>query len=216
MTTHVQETTPLADAQAQLEDAQRVKEEIEARIADLEAQVHAGAAETAERQLAEEYAQRRLAELRAEAAAAKVRRAEAAALEERRRAAVAAAVADFEILSHARLAEALEAAVKALEELKRLGDARQAAVERHATAFVELGMDGHIVHQDGGWVVFTAGGDRYDNRSDRCEGATLVGLATGELDRRAQAVRRLEQGFEPPEPLPHPVTRHLAEGASGS
>ncbi|MGV4889258.1 hypothetical protein ACSR0Z_22120 [Streptomyces viridosporus] len=213
MTTHVQETAALPDVRAQLEGAQRAKAEIEARISGLEAQVSAGAAEAAERQLAEEYAQLRLTQLREEAAEERVRAAEAAAVAERRREAEAAAIADLEILGVGRLAEALDTAVSALQELKRLGDARQAALERHARAFIDLGMDDKIRHRDGRWIVFEAGGVKYDTAQDNCQGARLVELAQKELAHREQNVRYQAQGFNPLAPLAHPVTRHLAERA---
>lgn len=204
-------TQELTEAQRELADARREREELDQLIGGLEAQVREGEAAEAEQQLAEEYSVRRLAELRAEAAEQRVRAAEAAALKERRREAEAAAQADLEILSVGRLAEALTAAVSALEELKRMGDARQAALERHARAFLELGMDDKIRHKDGRWVVFEAGGVKYDTMQDGCGGARLIELAGEELTRRAQAARQQGQGFGPPAPLPHPVTRHLAK-----
>ncbi|MFE7648676.1 hypothetical protein [Streptomyces phaeoluteigriseus] len=204
-------TTEMTEAQRELEDARREREELDSLIEGLEAQVRAGETVAAERQLAERYGVQRLARLRQEAAEQRVRDAEAAALAERRRQAEAAAQADLEILGVDRLAEALGVAVNALAELQRLGDARQAALDRHARAFLDLGMDGKIRHRDGGWVVFEAGGERYDTRQDGCKGARLVELAREELARRGQNAQRAAKGRGPLAPLPHAVARHLAE-----
>ncbi|MGC2997418.1 hypothetical protein ACPF8X_03175 [Streptomyces sp. G35A] len=201
----------LTEAQAQLEDARREKAELDELIAGLEQQVRAGENEEAERCLGEQYSLERLARLRQEAAEQRVRDAEAAELEQRRREAEAAAQADLEILSVGRLAEALDAAVNALAELQRLGDARQAALERHAKAFLDLGMDDRVRHREGRWVVFEAGGTKYDTVQDGCGGERLVALAGKELVRRGQDAQRVVKGFGRLEPLPHPVTRHLAE-----
>ncbi|MFE4408359.1 hypothetical protein [Streptomyces sp. NPDC056821] len=212
--TTVQETTSLADARAQLADANREKTEIEGRISALEAQVRAGDEQAAEQQLVEQYAQQRLAQLRQEAAEQRVREAEAAELAEKRREAEAAAQADLEALSVPVLAAAFEDAVRALDRLQQLGDARQAAIERHARVFVELEMRDRIRHKEGSWIVFVAGGVKYDTNQDHCQGASLVKWATGELDRRQQSARRIEQGYRPLEPFPHPVTRYIDEQKS--
>jgi hypothetical protein len=203
-------TEELTQAQRELNDARREREELDGLISGLEEQVRAGEASDAEQQLAERYSLQKLAQLRQQAAERRVRDAEAAALTERRRQAEAAAQADLEILGVDRLAAALDAAVNALGELQRLGDARQDALRRHAATFVELGMDDKIVHRDGGWVVFEAGGERYDTQGDGCQGQRLVQLAGEELARRGQIAGRTERGFAAPEALPHKLTAHLA------
>ncbi|PZH20150.1 hypothetical protein C1I97_01610 [Streptomyces sp. NTH33] len=199
----------LSEAQRELADARREKTQLDERIAALEAQVRAGDEQAAEQQLVEQYAQQRLAQLRQEAAEQRVREAAAAELGQKRREAEAAAQADLEALGMPALAEALEDAVRALDRLQRLGDARQHAIVKHAKAFVELEMRDRIVHKDGGWIVFEAGGVKFDTNQDHCQGANLVKLATGELDRRRQSARQIEQGYGPLEPFPHPVTRYI-------
>ncbi|MFI9174890.1 hypothetical protein [Streptomyces lincolnensis] len=202
----------LVEARERLDDARRQKEEAGSLVAALEERVRAGDEEVAALELGEQHGLLRLAELQQERAEQRVREAEAAELAQRRRAAEAAAVADFEILSVDRLAQALDLAVQALTELKRLGDARQTAVDRHARAFLDLGMTDKIRHQDGRWIVFEADGGVYDTVQDGCQGAKLVELAVKELTRREQDARRQVKGHGPVEPLPHPVARCLAAG----
>jgi hypothetical protein len=202
------EKTPreqLADAKAELDELQDLIDGLENRVRD-------GEETEATMELGRQYGLKRLASLRREAAERKVARAEAEQRAQRRLEAEAAAQADLEQLGVDRLAAALDAAVRALSELKRLGDARQAAVERHGQAYVDLAMTDRIVHRDGRWIRYEVAGSVYDTNQDRCQGDALVQMAIHEMDRRlVQTPARVSKGFPPPEPFDHPVTRHLAE-----
>ena len=185
--------------------------ELQQQIDTLEAQVREGQEQDAAQELGRRYGLRRLVELRQEAAERKAALAEAEQLEGRRLAVVAAAEADLTQLSIEHIAQTFTEAVEALELLARLGKARQDAIERHARAFVDVGLPLH--HQDGGWIVFDVEGTRYDTRHDACRPEILTALVEQELARRKQITRRLDLGFTPPEPLPHPVTQFLADCA---
>lgn len=206
----------LTEAQRQLADAQAEKAELDGLIQGLEQQVLDGQAEETERELTEQYGLARLAKLRQEAAERRVKDATAAEVQERRQAALAAAREELEGLGPERLAEACEAALKAIERVQQLGDARQAAVERHAAVFLDLGMNDRIRHQDSSWVVFEVDGVRYDTQQDRLGGRTLLGVIEGERVRRSQIPGRLARGFPPPDAEPHPVAQLLAALATNS
>lgn len=198
-------------AREQLADAQAEMDELQQLIDGLEDQVREGDETKAQMKLGEAFGLKRLAELRREAAERKVARAEAEERAQQRLEAEAAAQADLEQLGVDRLAAAFDTAVRALTDLKTLGDARQAAIERHAQAYVNLGMRDRILHQDGRWVRFEVGGVQYDTNQDQCGGDVLLSLVERELKRREQVAGRMAKGYAPPEPLPHPVTRRLAE-----
>ncbi|MFD3525061.1 hypothetical protein [Streptomyces sp. NPDC058653] len=208
-------TTELTEAQRQLADAQKEKAELDGLIQGLEKQVLAGEAEETERELTEQYGLARLAKLRQEAAERRVKDAAAAEVQERRQAALVAARKELERLAPERLAEACEAALEAIERVQQLGDARQAAVERHAAVFLDLGMSGRILHQDSSWVVFEVDGVRYDTRQDSLDGRRLLAVIEGERVRRAQIPGRLAKGFTPPAPEAHPVAQLLAAQTAG-
>jgi DNA-binding transcriptional ArsR family regulator len=198
----------------QLADARAELDELQGLIDGLEEQVREGDETEAQMELGRQYGLKRLASLRREAAERRVARAEEEQRQQRRLEAEAAAQADFEQLGVDRLAAALDTAVRALAELKQLGDARQAAVERHARAYVDLEMTDRIRHRDGGWIVYEVAEQVYDTNQDRCQGDTLVTLAMQEMDRRlVQTPARLQRGYPAPEPFDHPVTRHLAAQA---
>jgi hypothetical protein len=195
----------------QLADAHTELDELQGLIDGLEEKVREGDETDAAMELGKQYGLKRLASLRRDAAGRKVARAEAEERAQRRLEAEAAAEADLEQLGVDRLATALDTAVQALADLKSLGDTRRAALERHARAYVELGMTDRILHQDGGWVRFTVGDAVYDTHQDQCAGDALLALAQEELKRRAAIPDRMARGFTPPEPIRHPVTLHLAE-----
>jgi hypothetical protein len=199
--------------QEQLADARAELDELQGLIDGLEEQVREGDDREAEMELGRQYGLKRLAELRREAAERRASKAVAEEKARRRLEAEAAAQADLEQLGVDRLASALDTAVQALADLKALGDARQAALERHARAYVDLGMKDRIVHQDGHWVRFQAGGAVYDTNQDQCSGNALLALVQQELKRRELIPDRVAKGFTPLEPIPHPVTRYLAERA---
>lgn len=134
-------------------------------------------------------------------------RAEAEKKARRRLAAVAAAEADLTQLGIDRIAQAFTEAIAALEQLARLGDTRQDAIERHGRTFVDLGLPTR--HHDGEWVVFEVSGTVYDTRQDQCDGERLLRLVREELERRKSMSRRLDLGFVPPEQLAHPVTQYI-------
>ncbi|MFF7139581.1 hypothetical protein ACFZBZ_45785 [Streptomyces sp. NPDC008196] len=198
MTTTAQEELSAARAEAQ---------ELQDHIDRLEAQVREGDEREAAEELGRAFGLRRLVQLRQEAAERKVARAQAEEAGRRRLAAVAGAEADLTQLGIDRLAVAFTQAVEALEQLARLGDTRQDAIERHGRAFVDLGLP--IRHHDGGWIVFEVNGTVYDTHQDHCDGARLLRLVQEELERRKAMSRRLDLGFAPPEPLPHPVTQYI-------
>ena len=200
-------------AQEELAAARAEAGELQEHIDALEGQVREGQEQDAAMELGKAYGLRRLAELRQERAEQKTARAEAEDLERRRLAAVAGAEADLTQLGIDRLAAAFTEAVEALERLARLGDTRQAAIEQHGRAFVDLGLP--IRHQDGGWIVFEVNGAVYDSHQDHCDGARLLRLVQEELERRKAVTRRLDLGFAPPEPLPHPVARYIGVTAGG-
>ncbi|MFJ3141407.1 hypothetical protein ACIPJM_02945 [Streptomyces halstedii] len=204
-------TAELAEARAQLEDARREKAELDGLIAGLEAQVVDEESAEAERRLAEQYSLERLARVRQEAARKRVERAEVAELRERREAAVRAAAEELESLGLERLAEACEEALRAIGRVCELGDARQAAVVRHAKAFLELGMLDRVHHHAGSWVVFEADGVRYDTQNEHLDGRALLTVVEGERHRRTLIPGRRAKGFTGPEPDRHPVAQLLAK-----
>ncbi|MGW2895849.1 hypothetical protein ACWDAO_14810 [Streptomyces sp. NPDC001212] len=201
----------LSEAQQALDAAQRDKAQLDERIEALEERVREGNEQSAIEELGRQWAARRRVELRQEAAEQMVREAEAAELAQKRREAEAAAQADLDELGVPVLAEAFEDAVRALDRLQQLGDARQAAIERHAKVFVDLEMTGPIVHREGDWTVYEVAGSRFDTSQDRCSGSALLELLDAERARRAQIPARVARGFAPPEVLPHPVTLHIDE-----
>jgi len=200
-------------AQEELSAARAEAAELQDHIDRLEAQVREGDEREAAEELGRAFGLRRLVQLRQEAAERKVARAEAEELERRRLAAIAGAEADLTQLGIDRLAVAFTEAVEALERLARLGDTRQDAIERHGRAFVDLGLP--IRHHDGGWIVFEVNGTVYDTHQDHCYGARLLHLVQEELERRKGMTRRLDLGFAPPEPLPHPVAQYIGVTAEG-
>lgn len=201
-------------AQEELSAARAEAAELQDHIDRLEAQVREGDEREAAEELGRAFGLRRLVQLRQEAAERKVARAEAAELERRRLAAVAGAEADLTQLGIDRLAAAFTEAVEALERLARLGDTRQDAIERHGRAFVDLGLP--IRHHDGKWVVFEVNGAVYDTHQDHCDSARLLRLVQEELERRKSMTRRLDLGFPPPEPLPHPVAQYIGGQAESA
>jgi hypothetical protein len=204
----------MTTAQEELSAARAEATELQDHIDRLEAQVREGDERQAAEELGRAFGLRRLVQLRQEAAERKVARAEAEELERRRLAAVAGAEADLTQLGIDRLAVAFTEAVEALERLARLGDARQDAIERHGRAFVDVGLP--IRHQDGGWIVFEVNGTVYDTHQDHCDGTRLLRLVQEEIERRKAMTRRLDLGFPPPEPLPHPVTQYAGATAESS
>lgn len=212
MTEQQTEKTP----HAQLADARAELGELQSLIDGLEDKVRDGDETEAQMELGRQYGLKRLATLRKESAERRVAKAEAARLQQQRLEAEAAARTELGRLGIDRLASALDAAVEALATLRKLGDARQAAIVQHGQAYVSLGMTDRIRHQDGGWTVFEVAGQVYDTNQDKCAGSVLVDLAMRELERRlVVAPLRAGKGFPPPEPIEHPVTRHLAARASG-
>lgn len=201
----------LTEAQQELADTKEEIAELQALINGLEEQVRNGEEVAEARAAGEQYGVLRVAQVRQEAAELKLKRAEAAERRERREAAVRAAAEELESLGPERLAEACEEALRAIERVQQLGDARQAAVVRHAKAFVDLEMRDRIHHQDGGWIVFEAGGVRYDTRQDHLGGRSLLAVIEGERQRRAQIPGRRAKGFPAPEPASHPVAQLLAQ-----
>ncbi|MBT2425228.1 hypothetical protein J7F02_05890 [Streptomyces sp. ISL-112] len=201
----------LTTAQRELADTKEEIAELQGLIDGLEAQVREGEAVAEAQQLGERYGVLRVAQVRQEAAELKLKRAEAAERRERQEAAVQAAAEELESLGPERLAAACEEALRAIERVQQLGDARQAAVTRHAQAFLDLGMRDRIRHQDAGWVVFQAGGVKYDTKQDRLDGRSLLTVIEGERQRRAQIPGRRAKGFPAPEPTSHPVARLLAQ-----
>ncbi|WDT90769.1 hypothetical protein H0E86_03910 [Streptomyces sp. SCSIO-PteL053] len=194
----------LADTKAEIAELQGVIDGLEEKVREGEATAEATA-------LGEQYGVLRVAQLRQEAVQRKLKRAEAAELRERQEAAVRAASEELEALSPERLADACEEALQAIERVHRLGDARQAAVVRHAQAFVDLEMRDRIHHQDGGWVVFEVGGVRYDTRQDHLGGRSLLATIEGERHRRTLIPGRRAKRFPPPEPASHPMAQLLAQ-----
>ncbi|MFB7555342.1 hypothetical protein [Streptomyces brevispora] len=206
----------LTEARAQLDDAHREKSELDELIAGLERQVVDGESEEAEQRLGEQYSLERLARVRQQAAAKRVERAEALELQERRQAAVQAAKVELEALTPERLAEACEDALGVIDRVCRLGDARQAAVVRHAQAFLELGMQDRIRHKDGSWVVYEVDGVRYDTQQGGLGSRALLVAIEAERLRRAQIPVRRAQGQSGPEPDSHPMAQLLAANADAA
>lgn len=206
----------LTEARAQLDDARREKTELDDLIAGLERQVVDGESEEAEQRLGEQYSLERLARMRQQAAQKRVERAEALELQERRQAAVQAAREELGALAPERLAEACEEALEVIDRVCRLGDARQAAIVRHAQAFVDLGMKGHIRHQDHSWVAFEVDGVKFDNRQDCYGGRALLAAIEGERHRRTLIPARRAKGFTAPEPSSHPMAKLLAANADAA
>ncbi|MGQ4355266.1 hypothetical protein [Streptomyces drozdowiczii] len=206
-------TTELSEAQRELADTRAEIAELQGLIDGLEEKVRNGEAAEEAQQIGEQYGLKRLAELRQEAAQRKLAKAEAADLARRREAAVQAAREELEPLSPERLAEECEAALQVIERVHSLGDARQAAIVRHAKVFLELGMQDRIRHRDGAWVVFEVGGARYDTSQDCLGGRALLAAIDGERYRRALIPARRAQGFSGPEPDNHPMSRLLAANA---
>lgn len=206
-------TEELAGARARLEDAKRQRGEAGALIEALEDRVRDGDEEVAALELGEQHGLLRLAVLQQERAEQQVKAAEAAELVQRRQAAVQAATDELDALSPDVLAVACDEALQAIDRVQQLGDARQAAVERHAQAFLDLGMRDRIRHQDGSWVVFEVDGDRYDTRQDSLGGRALLAAIEGERLRRAQIPGRLAKGFPPPVASSHPMAQLLAANA---
>lgn len=204
-------TTELSEAQRELADNRAEIAELQGLIDGLEEKVRDGEAVEEAQQLGEKYGVLRVAQLRKEAVERKLKRAEAAELRERQEKAERAARGELESLGPERLAEACEEALRAIERVQQLGDARQAAVVRHAKAFADLEMRDRIRHQDGGWVVFEAGGVRYDTKQDHLDGRSLLAAIEGERQRRAQIPGRRAKGFPAPEPASHPVAQLLAQ-----
>lgn len=203
-------TQQMAAAQAQLEDAKQQKAEADELIAALEERVQSGGEEVTALEMGEQYGVQRLAALQQERAERLVAEAEAADLARRREEAEAAACREMEALSSEALTQACEKAMKAIDAVQRLGDERQSALERHAKAFVELGMTDKILHCEGSWIVFEAGGSRYDTSQDKHQGRTLLAVIEGERARRAQIPNRRARGYTDPEPQKHPVGQLLA------
>ncbi|PWS43892.1 hypothetical protein DKT74_14220 [Streptomyces sp. ZEA17I] len=204
-------TVELTEAQRELADTKAEIAELQGLIDGLEEQVRNGEAVAEATALGEQYGVLRVAELRQEAAERKLKRAEAAERRERQEAAVRAAAEELEALSPERLAEACEEALQAIERVHRLGDARQAAVVRHAKAFLELGMLDRVHHHAGSWVVFEVGGVRYDTNQDHLDGGALLTVIEGERHRRTLIPGRRAQGYADPEPSSHPMSRLLAQ-----
>ncbi|MEV5611498.1 hypothetical protein [Streptomyces sp. NPDC052225] len=197
-------------AQAQLEDARRQKAEADDLIAALEERVQSGGEEVTALEMGERYGVQRLAALQQRRAEQLVADAEAADLERRRQEAEETARQELEALSPEVLADACEAALKAIDEVQRLAADRQAATRRHADTFIDLGMSDRIVHRDGGWVVFEAGGGRYDTHENHFTERALLAVIEGERNRRKLIPGRRAKGFTDPEPDRHIVAQLLA------
>ncbi|EGE43192.1 hypothetical protein GTY83_19160 [Streptomyces sp. SID4928] len=204
-------TTELSEAQRELADNRAEIAELQGLIDGLEEKVRNGEAVEEAQQLGEQYGVLRVAQLRQEAVELKLKRAEAAELRERQEAAVQAAAEELEALSPERLADACEEALKVIERVHRLGDARQAAVVRHAKAFLELGMLDRVHHHAGPWVVFEVGGVRYDTNQDHLDGGALLAAVEGERHRRTLIPGRRAQGYADPEPSSHSMSQLLAK-----
>ncbi|MGW6288830.1 hypothetical protein [Streptomyces sp. NPDC055107] len=204
-------TTELSEAQRELADNRAEIAELQGLIDGLEEKVRDGEAVEEAQQLGEKYGVLRVAQLRKEAVERKLKVAEAAALREQQDAAVRAAREELEALGPEKLAEACAEALRAIERVQQLGDARQAAVTRHGRAFLDLGMRDRIYHQDAGWIVFEAGGVRYDTKQDHLDGRSLLAAIEGERHRRTLIPGRRAQGFADPEPASHPMAKLLAK-----
>ncbi|MFJ5046394.1 hypothetical protein [Streptomyces sp. NPDC088719] len=203
-------TAELNEAQRELADTRAEIAELQGVIDGLEEQVRDGEATAEAQQLGERYGVLRVAQLRQEAAQRKLKRTEAAEVARRRGEAEKAARAELESLSPERLAEACEEALEVIERLCRLGDARQAAVARHAKTFLDLGMMDRVHHQAGAWVVFEVGGVRYDTNQEHLDGRSLLTVIEGERHRRTLIQGRRAKGFTGPEPSSHPMAQLLA------
>ncbi|MFF3891803.1 hypothetical protein ACFYY3_01085 [Streptomyces sp. NPDC001812] len=203
----------LSEARGQLEDAQREKTELDALIQGLEEQVREGNEHQAVEELGRQWSVRRLVELRQEAAERRLLEAEALERERQLREKVAAAEADLTQLTPAQFAPAFDEAVSALEKLAAMGAAYQEAVNRHARALVDAGSDHVAFHQEGVFTALRFGGHEFRTSDSYMTPAALLKLVQDERARRAQLPDRLAKGFAPLEPLPHPVTRHIAEQA---
>ncbi|MFD4972268.1 hypothetical protein [Streptomyces sp. NPDC058424] len=205
----------LAEAQQELEAAQREKTQLDERITALEERVRDGNEQDAIEELGRQWAARRLVELRQEAAEQQLREAEAAERVRRLREAEAAAEADLMRFTPAEVAPLFEEAVAAMEKLAAIGAAYGEAVRRHARALVEAGESGHVVfHQPDGFTAMRFGEQEFRSNDSHMEPKVLLGLVQDEQVRRAQLPQRLAQGFDPLEPLPHPVTRYIDEQKS--
>lgn len=206
----------LTASQQELADTKAEIAEMQGVIDALEEKVREGEAADEAQELGERYGVMRLTELRLEAAERKLAKAESLELQERRQAAVQAAREELGALSPERLAEACEEAVAAIERVCRLGDARLAAVARHAQAFVDLGLRDRIRHQDGSWVVYEVDGVRYDTQQEPFGGHALLAAVEAERHRRTQIPARRAKGFPGPEPVKHPMAKLLAANADAA
>lgn len=208
--------TELTAAQQELADTKAEIDEMQGVIDVLEEKVRDGEAVEEAQQLGEKYGVLRVTQLRKEAAERKLKQAEAAALRERREAAVQAAREELGELTPERLAEACEDALGVIDRVCRLGDARQAAVVRHAQAFLELGMQDRIRHKDGSWVVYEVDGVRYDTQQGGLGSRALLVAIEAERLRRTQIPVRRAQGQSGPEPDSHPMAQLLAANADAA
>lgn len=208
--------TELTAAQQELADTKAEIVEMQGVIDALEEKVREGEAADEAQELGERYGVMRLAGLRLEAAERKLAKAEALELQERRQAAVQAARQELAALAPARLAEACEEALGVIDRLCSLGDARHAALARHAKAFVDLGMKDRIRHKAGAWIVFEIDGVKYDTQQDHLGGRALLAAIEGERFRRTQIPARRAQGFSGPEPDRHPMAQLLAANADAA
>jgi hypothetical protein len=205
----------MAAAQSELEDAKRQMAEADKLIAVLEERVQSGGEEVTALEMGERYGVQRLAALQQERAERLVAEAEAADLARRREEAEEAACRELEAVSPEALAAACKAALQAMDEVQRLAAARHAAARRHADTFIELGMADRIVHRDGGWVVFEAGGVRYDTQENHLTERALLAVIEGERARRKLIPERRAKGFADPEPDRHIVAQLLADAYEG-
>ncbi|MCT9078775.1 hypothetical protein [Streptomyces fulvoviolaceus] len=179
-------TTELSEAQRELADARREREELDTLINGLEEQVRDGEAVQAERELTAQYGLARLATLRQEAAERRVKGAEAEALRERQEAAVQAAREELGAASLDVVAHRYGAALAALDDLASVCAARDAAITRYREEFEALGLSGHVLAGPP-QVVVQVDGEQY--RAGDCQVDVMVLRV---VDRLARA-RKLRQ-----------------------